>query len=259
MIKVKPKTKKIIAAGFGVVVVLIIGIVIGNIITNKPISNIISQKKVITATTDNNKNSKFIYSYNDKHKTATLLGYNGTSTDLKLPTYREYNKHTYKITTISDNAFNNKKLTRMTLPKYLKDIGNGAFYNNNLKTVVLPTTAKTIGESAFANNNISTVQWNTKLVEIQANAFTNNKLTDLNLRNDTALKSIGSAAFAVNQLASINLPKNLEVIDSKAFYNNNLTKKKTLVPKATKKQIVKSDVFSSNGDNQNSEISPTYY
>lgn len=264
MINVKPKTKKIIAAGLGIVVVLIIGIVIGSKMANNStikntISNAIGKKNVITATTDNNKNSKFIYAYNNKYKTATLLGYNGTSTDLKLPTYREYNKQTYKVTAITDGAFNNKELTSVTLPKYLKDIGNGTFYNNNLKTVVLPTTTKTIGESAFANNKISTVQWNTKLVEIQSGAFTNNKLTDLDLSNDTALTTIGGTAFAVNQLTSIDLPKNLEVIDAKAFYNNNLTKEKTSVPKAVKKQVKEANVFSSNGDNQNSEITPTYY
>lgn len=264
MIKVNPKTKKIIATGFGIVVVLIIGVIIGNTMTNNAtikntISNALGQKNVITATTDDNKNSKFIYTYNDKYKTATLLGYNGTSTDLKLPTYREYNKHTYKVTAITDGAFNSKELTHVTLPKYLKDIGNGTFYNNNLKTVVLPTTTKTIGESAFANNKISTVQWNAKLVEIQASAFTNNQLTDLDLRKDTALKTIGETAFAVNQLTSINLPKSLEIIDAKAFYSNNLTKEKTSVPKAVKKQVKDSNVFSSNGDNQNSEITPTYY
>lgn len=264
MIKVKPKTRKIIAAGLGVVVVLIIGVVIGSKMTNNStikntISNAIGQKNVITATTDNNKNSKFIYTYNDKYKTATLLGYNGTSTDLKLPTYREYNKKTYKVTAITDGAFNSKKLTSVTLPKYLKNIGNGTFYNNNLKTVVLPTTTKTIGESAFANNKINTVQWNTKLVEIQSSAFTNNKLKDLDLSKDTALKTIGENAFAINQLTSIDLPKNLKIINSKAFYSNNLTKEKTLVPKTVKKQVEKSNVFSSNGDNQNSEIVPRYY
>lgn len=264
MIKVKPKTKKIIATGFGLIVVLIIGVVIGNTMTNNAtikntISNAISKKNVITATTDNNKNSKFVYTYNDTHKTATLLGYNGTSTDLKLPTYRKYNKQTYKVTAINDGAFNSKDLTSVTLPKYLKDVGDGTFYNNNLKTVVLPTTTKTIGKSAFANNKISTVQWNTKLVEIQPSAFTNNQLTDLDLSKDIALKTIGGSAFAVNQLTSINLPKNLEVIDSKAFYSNNLTKEKTSVPKSVKKQVEDSNVFSSNGDNQNSEITPTYY
>lgn len=60
----------------------------------------------------------------------------------------------YKVTGIAKNAFkNNKKITKVTIGKNVKQIGKKAFYNcKNLKNITIKTeklTAKTVGKNAF--------------------------------------------------------------------------------------------------------------
>ena len=61
---------------------------------------------------------------------------------------------TYKVTSIAPNAFkNNKKLTKVTIGKYITAIGTKAFYGcKKLKSITIKTTKLTsakVGSKAF--------------------------------------------------------------------------------------------------------------
>lgn len=213
----------------------------------------------IKAITDSSKNTKFIYAFNTKKKTASITGYTGNATALNLPSYRIFNNKKYKITQISENAFSGRALTSVKLPKYLTVIDDGAFYNNQISALILPNTLKYIETNAFSSNKITTIQWSTNVQAIRALAFANNQLTDLDLSKNTNLLEINPQAFQNNKLNTLKLPKSLKILDTNAFADNNLTTQTTKVSKSLKSQVKQHKVFDNNGENQNVKITPTYY
>lgn len=72
-----------------------------------------------------------------------LLGYNGTATELNIDD---------SVTEISDGAFSgNQYLTKVTLPKNLKVIGEYAFEGTKLTEITVPASVEKIKQNAFAN------------------------------------------------------------------------------------------------------------
>lgn len=102
------------------------------------------------------------------------------------------------VTKIGDNAFQNKGITKLTLPDTLVEVGNYAFHSNKLESLTLPTNIKEVGKYAFEYNEIKYLKLN------------------------EGLKNIGLDAFNGNNLTEINIPSSVTYMEGGAFGNNNL-------------------------------------
>ena len=103
-----------------------------------------------------------IFSINQSAKTATVTGYTGSPTDVKIPAtisvvsigsenlYIEGND--YIVTSISRNAFADcKTITDVQISEGVKTIGDQAFANSSLKTINIPRSVSSIGDIAFSD------------------------------------------------------------------------------------------------------------
>ncbi len=64
------------------------------------------------------------------------------------------------VTKIGDNAFQNKGITKLTLPDTLLEIGAFAFHLNKIETLTLPDNLKTVKAYAFRLNSIQKLNLN---------------------------------------------------------------------------------------------------
>lgn len=87
----------------------------------------------------------FLYSF--KSGKGTIIGYNGSSTSLKIPSQIQ----SYKITAIGDSAFsNNKKITSVAMPDSIVSVGYYAFLNcTSLTKVTIKNAQCHIDSSSF--------------------------------------------------------------------------------------------------------------
>ncbi len=91
-----------------------------------------------------------------KNGTVELTKPNKSKNSVTVPDTVTFDGVTYKVTSISKNAFkNNKKLKKVTIGKNVKSFGSNAFYGcKNLKTVTVKSTqVKTVGKNAFKGIN----------------------------------------------------------------------------------------------------------
>ena len=71
-------------------------------------------------------------------------------TEVTIPATATLGGKTYRVTAVGNDAFKNcKKMTSLTLTNGLVSIGNNAFQNTRMSSISLPGTLRTIGNSAF--------------------------------------------------------------------------------------------------------------
>lgn len=113
--------------------------------------------------------------------TIAISGYNGTETDLEVPSTIDG----YVVTAIGDHAFEaNWDLKSVTLPEGITVIGESAFSDcGSLTAVVMPETVKTIRRGAFIScSALTTLHVPASVTEIMEEAFTGcGSLTDLTI------------------------------------------------------------------------------
>ncbi|MGN0367709.1 MAG: leucine-rich repeat protein [Wujia sp.] len=118
---------------------------------------------------------------------------------------------TYKVTTISSNAFiNDKKVTQVIIPSNVTTISNGAFKGcSNLSKVTLGSNVTTIGDRAFYQcSKLTSVTISSKIKKIGAKAFYGCKKLKKVVVNSKKLTKIGSKAFTgMNKNATFYLPR----------------------------------------------------
>lgn len=120
---------------------------------------------------------------------AVVSGMKNTMTKVSIPSSVKVNSYTFRVTEISAKAFKNyKKLSKVTIGKYVNSIGNYAFQNNTkLKKVTIGERVTKIGKYAFyGDKNLIDIQIKTK-----------------------KLNSVGTSAFKkINRKTVIRVPKN---------------------------------------------------
>lgn len=147
--------------------------------------------------------------------TATITGYNGSPTDLKIPS--TIDGHT--VTSISDYAFYwRESITSVTIPDSVTTIGTGAFMGTSLKSVTIPNGVSTIENSVFQSClSLTSVTLPSRLIKIGDFAFEEcEKLTDITI--PSSVREIGSGAFSrCSSLKSVTIPIGITKIYNNAF------------------------------------------
>ena len=106
----------------------------------------------------------------EENKTAQITGYNGSATDLKIPSTID----DYTITSIGNYAFNkNETITNVTIPDSVTSIGSAAFYMcQALERVVIPEGITTIKEYTFwFCSNLTNIVIPASVTKIENRAF----------------------------------------------------------------------------------------
>ena len=147
--------------------------------------------------------------------TATITGYNGSPTDLNIPS--TIDGHT--VTSISDYAFYwCESITSVTIPNSVTTIGRGAFMGTSLKSVTIPNDVSTIEDSVFQSClSLTSVTLPSRLIKIGGYAFEScEKLTDITI--PSSVSEIGSGAFSrCSSLKSVTIPIGITKIYNNAF------------------------------------------
>ncbi|MCR5741897.1 MAG: leucine-rich repeat domain-containing protein [Gammaproteobacteria bacterium] len=180
----------------------------------------------------------FEYIINNNNE-ISVIKYNGTEKEIDLAI------DGYTIVEIGNNAFENTKVTSITLHDGLKKIGNYAFSNSRLSSInfidgleyignyafqntrltsiTIPNSVTYLGESSFNNcSMLKTVVLGDSIREIKPNAFSNNnRLESVTLPAN--LEKIGASAFNNTSLTEISLPDSLIYIGECSFINNSIT------------------------------------
>ena len=92
------------------------------------------------------------YSYSTGSNEATVIQDDSYQemTEVVIPATATLGSKTYQVKAVGNDAFKNcSKLTSLTLSEGLASIGNNAFQNTRISSVSLPGTLRTIGNSAF--------------------------------------------------------------------------------------------------------------
>ncbi len=161
--------------------------------------------------------------------TATAGGMSDDRTEIVIPAEVEIEGVTYTVTRIDRHAFEDSRLTSVTLPNTLLEIGEYAFasqtavtnpkskWRNTLGDLVIPDSVRTIGDYAFMLTGLTSVDLGSGLQHIGEAAFTDSGLTDLVLPE--GLLTIGEMAFLGTGIRSVNIPGSVIEVQRYAFYD----------------------------------------
>ena len=160
--------------------------------------------------------SGLAYSYDTETGEATITGYSypKSSDPVTIPS----DISGYTVTAINKAAFMNCKMTSVSFPSGLTDIGQQAFDGcNKLQYITFASTSTNIGRWAFMDcRQLYSVTLPSGQTSIGTGVFqgcTNLKSITL----PASLTMIGGAAFAHSGLTSITIPKNVALVGGSAF------------------------------------------
>ena len=157
------------------------------------------------------------WSYSVYANKATITGYTGDETAVKIPSEIDG----YSVTRIGDRAFLGcSSLTSITIPDSVTFISDCAFSDcSSLTSITIPNSVTSIGGYAFENcSSLTSITISNSVTSIGVYAFENcSSLTSIIIPN--SVTSIGVAAFSgCSSLTSITIPNSVTSIDSSAFY-----------------------------------------
>ena len=150
--------------------------------------------------------------------TARIVDYNGTSTDLVIPSTLGGSK----VVCIGSSAFkNNTNLTSVTIPDTVTTIENSAFSGcSNIKKLTLGKNVSEIGMHAFQSNiGLTTLTIPDSVTFIDTGAFGGcSKLREISIGK--SVSRMGGAVFSSSpQLRKVTIAEGTTVIGTDAFSN----------------------------------------
>ncbi len=167
------------------------------------------------------KSGKNTYKVTKAGATVAFTKTTSTAATVKIDSTVKIDGITYKITSISANAFKgNKKVKTVTIGSNVTSIGKNAFYGcTKLKTVTIGSKVTSIGTGAFKNcTALTKIKIPNKVTSIGNLAFGGcKKLTTVTI--GTGLKKIGKSAFSgCVKLSSVTIKsKKLSSVGKNAF------------------------------------------
>jgi len=129
------------------------------------------------------------FNWNIRDGGVRITGYTGTDSDLRIPPQI----NGMPVVVIGTLAFNNDRLTSVTIPDSVTSIDNYAFRRNRLTSVVIPNSVTHIGRAAFEENQLTSIDIPSGVTIIGARAFGDNRI--VGPVNVPASASIGEGAF----------------------------------------------------------------
>lgn len=139
---------------------------------------------------------------------------------------------------ISDRAFENKNISKLTFGDKLRYIGEYSFAYTNITSMIMPDTVEEVGRSAFCGcNKLSEVKLSKKIEVIHKNTFggtaikafdfpksikriSNGKSKLSSYVLESNVKKICEYAFyGCNKLESITIPDSVTAIEYRSFYD----------------------------------------
>lgn len=154
-----------------------------------------------------------LWDYNASSK--TLLAYNGTDTDITIPS--EINGE--PVWYLGGSLFEGSDITSVTIPEGVKSIGRNTFYGcDKLTSATLPSTLTEIGDSAFSGcTSLAQIQLPAELTTLDSSAFQGcDSLTSIVIPDKiTVMKQ--SVFYSCDLLSQVTLPENLTSIEAGAF------------------------------------------
>ena len=120
------------------------------------------------------------------------------------------------------------EMTSVVLPEGLKEIGMTAFQNGKLTSVSIPDSVTVLGTAAFTGNeNLTEIKLSKNVANIPQAAFNAGTSTSMKLQSlviPEGVETIGNNAFAGTHVENLVLPGTLKSIGNNAFINHQLTK-----------------------------------
>lgn len=128
-----------------------------------------------------------------------------------------------KMTVIPSGAFSmNIRMSSITIPAGVKEIGQTAFAGARLKSLTIPKSVTKIGRKAFHLHQMKSLTIPGNVKEVGESAFEGTykaaSLEKLTIEN--GVKTIGERAFKEGHLSTVVLPDSVESIGKAAFQNN---------------------------------------
>lgn len=128
-----------------------------------------------------------------------------------------------KMTVIPSGAFSmNIRMSSISIPAGVKEIGQTAFAGARLKSLTIPKSVTKIGRKAFHLHQMKSLTIPGNVKEVGESAFEGTykaaSLEKLTIEN--GVKTIGERAFKEGHLSTVVLPDSVESIGKAAFQNN---------------------------------------
>jgi len=116
------------------------------------------------------------YNLNTSNKTAEVTNTSALGVykgDIIIPESVQYNNEEYCVTSIGQNAFNNRTLlSSITIPNSVTSIGAGAFCDcHSLTSIVIPNSVISIGDGAFQMAGLTSITIPNSVTSIGVNLF----------------------------------------------------------------------------------------
>lgn len=123
--------------------------------------------------------------------------------------------------------FADRNIEKITIPPFIKIIGNGSFKNcKNLRYVNFndnDTKLQIIGENAFEGTSIMSISIPDNVIQIGKYSFSDcSNLKKVKISRNSKLREINKCAFSQSSISGIFIPSNVNKIGKKAFENDNL-------------------------------------
>ncbi len=117
-------------------------------------------------------------------------------------------------------AFNNNGIKEIRFPEGIRRIGDVAFQDcNRLTSITLPDTVEQLGEGTFGLCSLQKVKLSNALKSIPAGCFEYNDLDEIEI--PASVKEIGEDAFHCNFIEKVTLPEGVESIGWNVFTHEN--------------------------------------
>jgi hypothetical protein len=151
---------------------------------------------VTTTCSDLSDDYQFTYAKNDDETGYTLTKYNGTSTDVTIPSAFEGLPVQFIEANGSYSSPFSSSLKNVVIPSSVISVGDYAFYNcASLSSPVLPSSLKSIGNSAFEGcSSITSVNIPDGVFRIEADAFSHCSSLE-NVSFPSSVQFIGDTPF----------------------------------------------------------------
>ncbi len=159
----------------------------------------------------------YIFNYTvNEDNTVTVTGYNGSNTDVIIPTTIEDKI----VTNIGNSAFSScDKITSITIPNGVTSIGSYAFSNcSSLTSIIIPDSVTSIGDAAFRYcSNLTSIVIPNGVKNIKLKTFYYcSSLTSVTIPN--GVTNIEKEAFyGCSNLSNITIPDSVISIGDDAF------------------------------------------